>query len=205
MSNKKNRMNDMLAIFGIAEPVIQKLLGKILEKNPEEFFGKDFCKEEPMILYVPSITYSKYSIQLINTGNTHNIHIENYNSNEEMMKCIGYMFYCIKQVYVYIAKTLDNSIINNTSLVLDENTDTYYIKYIHPLEVKKNEIENNISKLLCSKPLNMDKLWNVEWNDNQCLLKNVENDIKKLNVYDIQKKYNDVFIQHHIGISINKL
>ena len=132
----------------------------------------------------------------------YNIKIEQYTKYPEFEKMVGYIFYCVKKVYMCIVKSLDHNFLNKTELCLDENNDTFYLTYIHPYIHEKNKLENSISNLLNEKKNVENPLWTSEWNDKLTLLNDIEKKIKCSDALKDVKTYNDKLIKNRIGISI---
>ena len=200
-------------IFNIAEKPIMEFICAFLDEPCSVIF-KDTLPEitNPVVL-LPIINYKKDKYIEIT------LHVKKYSDideNEELQRVdtlnaiikynqikesIGFLVYCIKNVYHSIVSDsmFNNSPVINTVLELNESNWTFAPVFNHDLTIKKNFLIHTKNTILDFKNNNKEKLSlnsETEINDK---LKDVLSKLDELNgnyspaILDIEKKTNELY------------
>jgi len=145
-------------IFNIAERPVMEFIARFLDETSNVLFSDDLpTYVEPLIL-LPFDGYKddiciKFTIKPIILTDDQPIRalaIDNIIEHKRVKEGIGFLWYCIKEVYSAIVSStmINNKPMDNITINLNETNWTFYPKYSHELTTKKSFLEDALGKLM---------------------------------------------------------
>jgi hypothetical protein len=172
MDQKKEKLQKQTdQIFNITEKPIMEYIAAFLEESPYVIFNDDIpIESDPLILlpledYKKNI-YLKFTLKVMNQPldvNENAKRISPVNTlirHDDVKEAIGFLLYAIKTAYgsIIASSMVNNKPMVNIQLELNENNWTVYPKYRHDTTIKKNFLEDSLSKLFHMKSQQEDPL-----------------------------------------------
>jgi hypothetical protein len=208
-------------IFNIAERPVMDFITKFLEDTSNVIFKDEIpTYTEPLIL-LPINEYKagvciKFTIKPINLSDEQpeqSLTIDSVINHAKVKEGIGFLWYCIKEVYTAVVATamINNKPLTNTTMNLNEDNWTFYPKYVSEITSKKNFLESTLGKLMYIKqniakfpPEMVDEIIN-EFPKVTDQLKIVNAQITP-EIIDIEKKINESYTKKPVlGIFIEEI
>ena len=148
----KRREADQL--FNIAERPVMEFISEFLEEPISVLFKDDLpAYTEPLIL-LPFAEYKdniciKFTLKPITERSpAQKLFIDSIIAHPKVKEGIGFLLYCVKEVYNTITVTMiNNKLLANTIMELNEDDWVLYSKYANPLTTKKIFLEDTLSRL----------------------------------------------------------
>jgi hypothetical protein len=144
-------------MFNIAEQPVIDFISGFLGESPSVIFIEDTDKFTESLILMPLedykndvyIKFNMIPIKYENLGSEEDIkrvnHIKYMLKHERIKEGIGFLYYCIKNVYASVmsAGMINNKQISNFKIKLDEENWVFYLQFYHTL-THKEEFYNSV-------------------------------------------------------------
>lgn len=145
-------------MFNIAEKPVLEFISAFLEEEPSVLFNEEITDEcDPLILlpledYKKNI-YLKFTLKHIHMADDDDKRKESIDKlimHEQVKEGIGFLLYCVKNVYssILASNLINNKPLVNITLDLDENNWVIYPKFLHEFTHKKDFFEMSLGKVM---------------------------------------------------------
>lgn len=148
-------------IFNIAERPVMEFISKFLDEPLNVIFNDNLPTYTQNLTLLPIKEYKEgvcvkfilkpiMSDSLNDDKNLSNNIINEIIKLEKVKEGIGYMWYCIKEVFksLVLSSMINKAPMENITIELNENTWEFYPKYSHEITQKKNYYENILGELM---------------------------------------------------------
>jgi hypothetical protein len=153
---KEKAVNQTNQVFNIAEKVVMEFVAAFLEEEPKVIFKEAVTEySEPLIL-MPLEDYKKHICVQFDTfittdrgGDDRIAHIKDLLSFEKVREGIGFLLYCIQNVYASVLATtmINSKPLVNVRIALDTTNWVFYPEFRHEKTYEKEHYETMIRQV----------------------------------------------------------
>lgn len=212
-------------IFNIAERPVMEFISKFLDEPINVIFNDRLPTFTENLTLLPikeykEEVYLKFIIKPIISGLSNDDKKLSNNIINDIIKLkqvkegIGYLWYCIKEVFksIVLSSMINKAPMENITIELNENTWEFYPKYSHDITQKKNYYENILSELVYYRK-NIDKfpeMLSVDVNEEYIKTVNelsiINQDIENIpNLIESEEKINESYTKNFVmGIFVEE-